>query len=182
MGLYTIKKIKIKSFLGDSIISPCKKYKRTSIEIEGDDIIKIITKPETVLKSELEINIYQIIYSFIGDSDDLIRQASISLDDFDKWICSEYGQTISDYLFDTSDKFNNKRIYIVNCIHGDNKKIAPCLTKSDAIALFYSECIDRRISYKLTHNGSAFNYSNGCEGRFVRIWIDCLELNKWEEQ
>lgn len=193
MGLYNIEKIKIKEII-ESTLSTCKKYKRTSIVSEDhpEDIIKLATKPETILKIGDPIQVFHIrygrevlinLYGCIGESMEVVHEIFISLDDFDEWLCKEYGQIIDMFFFSYEiDNFDNKRIYAVTCIDGDTKKTAICLTETDAIAMFYSECIDRDIAYEFTHdNGSKYSYENDDEDRFVRIWIQELKINEWEE-
>ena len=184
MGLYNIEKIKIQKVLV-STLSTCKKYKRTSIVAESrpEDIIRVVTKPETVLSIGSEIQVFYIYYRYIGGNTEVVHETFLSLDDFDEWLCEEYGQIIGMFFFSFEiDNFDNKRIYAVTCIDGDTKKTAICLTETDAIAMFYSECIDREIAYEFTHNNNnKYSYENDDEDRFVKIWIQQLKINEWEE-
>jgi len=160
-------------------LSPCGKYKKVYAKTKNRNI-QIITKSNTDLQYDKELKVYRVTYIPLSDHTIAVTVFLLA-DDFDEWTCEEYGQIIAKYFFEF-EKFDNKHIYAITCIDGDSKKTAICLTETDAIAMFYSECIDREIAYEFTHdNNNKYYYENDDEDRFIKIWVQQLKINEWEE-
>ena len=168
--------IKIIGQVDTAALSHCEKYKLINIEVGEFKSADIIIKPDKLVKSGDSINCYKLISSDYCSS-------YISLDDFDEWICEEWGKVILDFFF-IEEPYNafDREVYIVKCIDGDKESIAACVDENVAKSLYYSKCIDYAINFDGVHDEFGnMSYVNDDDVNTVRIWLDRFEINRWEE-